>query len=89
MNSQLYVGFNFACVISAYAMLGGSLFFMPINFATKGYLAMGVLFLTGSLVTLVKTLRDERESRREHEKLERARNEKLLSEYSDPIAETA
>jgi hypothetical protein len=70
-------------------MLGGSLFFMPINFATKGYLAMGVLFLTGSLVTLVKTLRDERESRREHEKLERARNEKLLSEYSDPSAESA
>lgn len=89
MNNQLYVGFNFACVISAYAMLGGSLFFMPINFATKGYLAMGVLFLTGSLVTLVKTLRDERESRREHEKLERARNEKLLSEYADSSAEAA
>lgn len=89
MNNQLYVGFNFACVISAYSMLGGSLFFMPINFATKGYLAMGILFLTGSLVTLVKTLRDERESRREHEKLERARNEKLLSEYADPVAEAS
>lgn len=43
-ESKLWISFNYACVIAAYAMLGLSLIFMPVNLATKGYVAMGVLF---------------------------------------------
>jgi len=80
-QSKLWIGFNYACVIAAYAMLGLSLLLMPVDLSTKGYIGMGVLFLTGSLVTLVKTLQEQRINDQFTSKVERARQEKLLSEY--------
>ena len=82
-HSKMYVTFCYFCVIVALAMLGGSLWFMPVNFATKGYLGMGILFLCGSLVTLIKTLRDIQESEKSLAKLEKAKNEQLLTEFGD------
>ena len=43
--------------------------------------AMGILLLTGSLVNLVKYRTDERISAETTAKIEKARNEKLISEY--------
>lgn len=80
-HSQLWINYNYLCVFVAFALLGASLFFMPVNFATKGYLAMGIVFLSGSLVTLVKTLHDIRVSSEVSHKLERAKQDKLLQEY--------
>lgn len=80
-ESKLWISFNYACVIAAYAMLGLSLIFMPVNLATKGYVAMGVLFLSGSLVTLVRTLQEQRINSQFTSKIERAKQEKLLSEF--------
>ena len=82
-HSKMYITFCYFCVIVALVMLGGSIWFMPVNFATKGYLAMGILFLSGSLVTLIKTLRDVQESEKSLAKLEKAKNEQLLKEYSE------
>ena len=59
-HSQTWITYNYICVGVAYAMLSMSLFLMPINLATKGYVGMGIIFLSGSLVTLVKTLHDLR-----------------------------
>lgn len=42
---------------------------------------MGILLLTGSLVNLVKYRTDERLSAEMTAKIEKARNEKLISEY--------
>jgi hypothetical protein len=42
---------------------------------------MGVLLLTGSLVNLVKYRTDERIAAETTAKIEKARNEKLISEY--------
>ena len=80
-QSKLWISFNYACVAIAYGMLGLSLLLMPVNLSTKGYVAMGVLFLTGSLITLVKTLQEQRINDQFTSKVERARQEKLLSEY--------
>ncbi len=80
-QSQLWITFNYGCVIAAYAMLGLSLILMPVDLSTKGYVGMGVLFLTGSLVTLVKTLQEQRINEQFTSKVERARQEKLLSDY--------
>lgn len=80
-QSKLWVSFNYACVIAAYAMLALSLILMPVDMSTKGYVGMGVLFLTGSLVTLVKTLQEQRINEQFSSKVERARQEKLLSDY--------
>jgi len=80
-HSETWVNYNFFCVFLAYAMIGASLFLMPVNLATKGYLAMGVIFLSGSLITLVKTLHDIRVQTDVASKLERAKQDKLLQEY--------
>ncbi|KAA3448089.1 MULTISPECIES: YiaA/YiaB family inner membrane protein [unclassified Mesorhizobium] len=82
MNSnQTYIMFNTVSVGAAYFMLGLSLWLAPVDLSTKGYWAMGILLLTGSLVNLVKYRTDERISAETTAKIEKARNEKLISEY--------
>lgn len=82
MNAnQTYIMFNSISVGAAYFMLGLSLWLAPVDLSTKGYWAMGILLLTGSLVNLVKYRTDERLSAEMTAKIEKARNEKLISEY--------
>jgi len=80
-QSKLWISFNYACVAVAYAMLGLSLILMPVDLSTKGYVGMGILFLTGSLITLVKTLQEQRINDQFSSKLERAKHEKILEDY--------
>ena len=80
-NNSTYVTFNAICVAAAYVMLGLSLWLAPVNIATKGYWAMGILLLTGSLVNLVKFRVDAHVQEQMSSKVERAKNEKLISEY--------
>lgn len=82
MNAnQTYIMFNAISVGIAYFMLGLSLWLAPVDLSTKGYWGMGVLLLTGSLVNLVKYRTDERVAAETTAKIEKARNEKLISEY--------
>lgn len=80
--SQTWINYNYICVAAAYVMIGASLWLMPVNVATKGYLAMAVIFLSGSLVNLVKTLYDMRLGGETSQKLERAKQDRLLEEYA-------
>ncbi|MEI9411600.1 YiaA/YiaB family inner membrane protein [Mesorhizobium salmacidum] len=80
-GNQTYIMFNTVSVGAAYFMLGLSLWLAPVDLSTKGYWAMGILLLTGSLVNLVKYRTDERISAETTAKIEKARNEKLISEY--------
>ncbi|TGQ16743.1 MULTISPECIES: YiaA/YiaB family inner membrane protein [unclassified Mesorhizobium] len=80
-GNQTYILFNTVSVGAAYFMLGLSLWLAPVDLSTKGYWAMGVLLLTGSLVNLVKYRTDERISAETTAKIEKARNDKLISEY--------
>ncbi len=82
-HSKTWISYNYICVIIAYTMLAVSLVLMPINLATKGYVAMGVIFLSGSLVSLVKTLHDNRVATEVSQKLERAKQDKLLRDYAE------
>ena len=81
-HSKTWVNFNYACVLSAYGLMAGSLILMDVNIATKGFWAMGIVFLSGSLVTLVKTLTDVRLQSMTSEKVARARQDQLLTEYA-------
>lgn len=47
----------------------------------KGYVAMGVLFTTGSAFTLAKTIRDEHEAQRFVNRISEAKAERILREY--------
>ena len=80
-SNSMYIVFNAACVAGAVALLCISLWLAPVDLSTKGYWGMGVLWLSGSLVNLVKYRNDDRMARESITKLENARNEKLIKDY--------
>ncbi len=73
-----FVKVSFA--ISMATMLVG-IFFIPVDWWIKGYLVMGTLFLTGSTITMAKTLRDQAEADKLIKKISNAKTERLLKEY--------
>lgn len=83
MNSnQTYIMFNGVGIAVALFMLGLSIWLAPVDLSTKGYWGMGVFLLCGSLVNFVKYRMDERMSYDTVSKIEKAKTEKLLSEYA-------
>jgi len=74
--------FNFIGVVVAYGMLALSLYMSPdVPLSTKGYWGIGILLLTLSLVNFVKYRFEERLSEDRIQRLEEAKNEKLLEEF--------
>jgi hypothetical protein len=80
-NNSIYVMFNGLCVAGAVTLLCISLWLAPVDLSTKGYWGMGVLWLAGSLVNMVKYRTDDRQAREALSKLEAAKNEKLIKDY--------
>lgn len=81
-DNALIMFFNGFAVVVAYGMLALSLYMSPdVPLATKGYWGIGILLLTLALVNFVKYRFDERLSDDRIQRLEDARNEKLLSDY--------
>lgn len=78
---KTYIAFNSAAVAVALFMLALSIWLSPVDLSTKGYWMMGVILLCGSLVNLVKYRMDERIADETASKIEKARHEKLISEY--------
>jgi len=74
--------FNLAGVVLAYGMLALSLYMSPdVPLSTKGYWGIGILLLTLSLVNFVKYRFDERLSEDRIQRIEDAKNEKILSDF--------
>ncbi|MEM1123503.1 MAG: YiaA/YiaB family inner membrane protein [Bacteroidota bacterium] len=67
--------------ISFIGMLVG-LIYLPLDLATKGFLAMSYLFSLTSCFTLAKVVRDKHEAERFIAKVETAKTEKFLNESS-------
>ena len=66
----------------AYGMLGISLWLSTdVPLATKGFWAISVMLLTLALVNFVKYRFDEKMSEDRIQRIEAARNEKLLEDY--------
>ena len=80
MNSPAWIVFCYVSFGVALATMLLGVWLTPIDLALKGFFSMGVLFLTGSCFTLAKTLRDEHEARRFHNRLDEAKTERLLRE---------
>lgn len=81
-DNTVIMFFNGVAVLIAYGMLALSLYMSPdVPLATKGYWGIGILLLTLSLVNFVKYRFDERLSEDRIQRLEEARNEKLLTDY--------
>ena len=81
-DTALIMVFNAAAVVVAYVMLGLSLWLSPeVPLATKGFWGISVLLLTLALVNFVKYRFDDRMSADRIQRLEEAKNERLLSDY--------
>ena len=64
----------------ASGMMAGGIFNLEASFAAKGFYAMAAIMLVSTTAAISKTLRDNEESDRLHNKLEDAMTERLLAE---------
>jgi hypothetical protein len=79
-HSSAWVTFTYASFLGAVGMLGVGILFLPLELWAKGYLAMGVVALIQSCITMTKTMRDVHESSKLVNRIEDARTERLLME---------
>lgn len=81
-TSRAFTWFSSVNFAVAGSMMDGGIFFLEASIAAKGFYAMAALMLVGSTVGITKAIRDKEESGRLHNKLEKARTERLLAEVS-------
>lgn len=81
-HSGAWVTFTYASFAGSAFMVGLGVFFLPVDLWIKGYLAMGIVMLAQSCVTMTKTVRDMHESSRLVNRIEDAKAERLLMEVS-------
>ena len=77
-HSKAWVSFSYISFISACLLVGGGIFFIPIDFWMRAYLLIGMVMLVQSAVNVTKTLRDNHEGSRLINRLEDAKTEQLL-----------
>ena len=81
-DNALIMFVNLVGVAVAYGMLGISLWLSTeVPLATKGFWAISIMLLTLALVNFVKYRFDEKMSEDRIQRIEAARNEKLLEDY--------
>ena len=61
-HSGGWVTFTYVSFSASAFMVAIGVFFLPLDLWIKGYLAMGIIMLVQSCVTLTKTIRDMHES---------------------------
>jgi hypothetical protein len=77
-HTTTWVTFTYASFIGSVLMVGAGIALMSIDFWIKGYLAMGIVMLIQSCITLTKTIRDVHESGKLVNRIEDAKAERLL-----------
>jgi hypothetical protein len=81
-HSTAWVAFTYISFAVSLFMVAVGIFFLPLDPWVKGYLAMGVVLLIQSCVTLTKTMRDMHEGDRLVNRLEDAKAERILMDFS-------
>lgn len=77
-HTSSWVTFTYASFIGSVLMVGAGVALMPIDLWIKGYLAMGIVMMVQSCITLTKTIRDVHESGKLVNRIEDAKAERLL-----------
>ena len=72
--------FTYVQFAIAASMMAGGIFNLEASFAAKGFYAMAAIMLVSTTAAISKTLRDNEESDRLHNKIEDAMTERLLAE---------
>jgi hypothetical protein len=81
-HTGAWVTFTYASFAASAFLVALGVFFLPIDLWMKGYLAMGIVMLVQTCITLTKTVRDNHESGRLVNRIEDAKAERLLMEVS-------
>ncbi len=81
-HSAAWVTFTYATFLLSLAMIGIGVLFMPIDVWMKGFLAMAVILLVQSCITMTKTLRDNEEAGKLVSRIEDAKTERLLMDVA-------
>jgi hypothetical protein len=81
-HSGAWVTFTYGSFAASAFLVAVGLFFLPVDLWMKGYLAMGIVMLVQTCVTLTKTVRDVHESSKLVNRIEDAKAERLLMEVS-------
>ena len=82
-DSAAWLFFVKASWVASVAAAGVGIFFLPADLWVKGYMAMALLFVIGTSITLSKTIRDAHEAQRLINRIADAKTEKILHEYSE------
>jgi len=81
-HSNAWVTFTYGSFGASAFLVAIGVYFLPVDLWIKGYLAMGIVMLIQSCVTLTKTVRDMHESGKMVNRIEDAKAERLLMEVS-------
>jgi hypothetical protein len=81
-HSAAWVAFTYASFLLSLLMIGAGVAFMPIDTWMKGFLAMAVIMLVQSCITVTKTLRDNEEANKLLNRIEDAKTERLLMDVA-------
>ena len=84
-HSSAFISFCYATFGISLFMVSAGIFFMPIDFSAKGFLAMGVVMLIQSCIVVTKTIRDNQESEKFYNRIEDARTERLLMDVANKV----
>ncbi|MDJ0613470.1 MAG: YiaA/YiaB family inner membrane protein [Rhizobiaceae bacterium] len=82
-ESEAFKLFTMASFGIAALMQAGGIYFLEASFAAKGFYAMSAIMLVHTAISVTKMLRDDHEAKRIYNKLEDAKTEKLLTEYTE------
>lgn len=83
-HSPAWVSFTYGSFFGSLFMVAAGVYFLPLDWWVKGYLAMGVIMLVQSCITMTKTVRDMHEGAKLVNRIEDARAERLLMEVGKP-----
>ena len=81
--SAAWTNFTMVAFVIAAGMMAGGIFFLEASFAAKGFYAMSAIMLVHTTVSITKTLRDNEEAQRLHNRIDEAKAEKLLLDTKD------
>jgi len=67
----------------AFGLTISGVFMLEVNWWVKGYMLMGLVFLTSSCFALAKTLRDDKEITRTINRISDAKTQKIIKDYEE------
>lgn len=83
-NSGAWATFTYVSFAASVAMVALGILFLPVDLATRGYMAIGMMMLVQSSITATKTARDRHEAARLHKRIEEAKVEEFLAKAERP-----